>query len=516
MDTPSPFPDFSAELPGISMAADHVAAVVPDPVPLPEDCARLAAFNAGISLIPPATSSRPGQPEIMDIDAILEQLIQLTPLPFDATIIKIEPDINASPPGAAPAAPSIATTLSPSTHPPVPPLRCSTRLCLSNKKLDDFHLFTTVTDDGHSTILFNNDELADVCHYTMAHIAAKTSSTQKMTFGLAADLKRFGSKGESDVTKELTQFNKMDTFIPIQADDLTPTQRSTALTSLMFLTKKRDGTIKACTCTDGRLQCKHITKDKTTSPTISTDSIFMLAAINAHKRCCIKSSDLPGTFLNAYNDDFILMKMVGKLADLMVKTNPTLYCPFVSQDMSGRPILYVRLQKALYGLLKSALLFYKQLIADLTSIGLTLNPCNPCMANKLVNGKQFTIVWHVVDLTYSHVQQSVINNFVADLCCFYGDNIKVHTGKVHDYLGHTFDYSQADKAIISIISEFPETITGTAATPAADHLFQVRTDGHKWLSDKQARFFHHTTAQLLFASTCVRQDIQTAIAFLTT
>ncbi len=88
-------------------------------------------------------------------------------------------------------------------------------------------------------------------------------------------------------------------------------------------------------------------------PTVLTDSIFTLAAINAHKRRCIGSADLPGAFLNAS----VLMKMVEKLADLMVKTNPTLFRPFFSQDKSGRPILYVRLQKALYGLLKSALLF---------------------------------------------------------------------------------------------------------------------------------------------------------------
>ena len=252
----------------------------------------------------------------------------------------------------------------------------------------------------------------------------------------------------------------------------------------MFLTEKRDGTVKARNCADGRPQRQHIAKEETTSPTVSTDSIFTLAAIAAHERRCVGSADLPGAFLNAFNDDFVIMKMVGKLADLMVKTNPTLYRPFVNQDKSGRPILYVRLQKALYGLLKSALLCYKQLVSDLTSIGFTINPYDPCVANKMVNGSQLTVAWHVDDLTYSHAQQTVIDQFVSDLKRFYGNNIKVHTGKIHDYLGLTFDYSQDRKAIVSmdqfihrIISEFPEKITGSAATPAADHLFQIRTDG---------------------------------------
>ena len=53
----------------------------------------------------------------------------------------------------------------------------------------------------------------------------------------------------------------------------------------------------------------------------------------------------------------------------------------------------------------------------------------------------------------------------------------------------------------SIIDEFPELITGKAATPAADHLFSVRyADKAKYLPEEKAIAFHHTTAQLLFLS----------------
>jgi hypothetical protein len=36
----------------------------------------------------------------------------------------------------------------------------------------------------------------------------------------------------------------------------------------------------------------------------------------------------------------------------------------------GRQILYLRLQKALYGMMKSALLFYRKLIKELKEVGL--------------------------------------------------------------------------------------------------------------------------------------------------
>ena len=51
---------------------------------------------------------------------------------------------------------------------------------------------------------------------------------------------------------------------------------------------------------------------------------------------------------------------------------------------------------------------------------------------------------------------------------------------------------------------------------AGNCLFQVRPpDEANYLPEEQARAFHHTMAQLLFLS-CVRRDIQTTAAFLTT
>jgi hypothetical protein len=49
-------------------------------------------------------------------------------------------------------------------------------------------------------------------------------------------------------------------------------------------------------------------------------------------------------------------------------------------------------------MMKSALLFYRKLVADLRSIGFDLNPYDLCVPNKIINGHQITICWHVDDL----------------------------------------------------------------------------------------------------------------------
>ena len=155
-------------------------------------------------------------------------------------------------------------------------------------------------------------------------------------------------------------------------------------------------------------------------------------------------------------------------------------------------------------------------------MGFDINPYDPCVANKLVNEKQMTVRWHVDDLMISRVNKGKILNFVKCIKDIYGDNLVENVGKVHDYLGMTFDYAFGGevrinmcKYLSSIIADFPEQITGVSATPAADHLFKVREDGKK-LSEEQADAFHHTVYQLLFAANRARQDIQTAVSFLTT
>ena len=48
------------------------------------------------------------------------------------------------------------------------------------------------------------------------------------------------------------------------------------------------------------------------------------------------------------------------------------------------PIIYVRLKKALYGILRSSLLFYRKLRGELEAYGFKINPYDPCAGNKMV------------------------------------------------------------------------------------------------------------------------------------
>ena len=56
-------------------------------------------------------------------------------------------------------------------------------------------------------------------------------------------------------------------------------------------------------------------------------------------------------------------------------------------DKKGTPILYVRFKKAMYGLLRSSLLFYRNLCGELEECGFEINPYDPCMGNKMVRAE---------------------------------------------------------------------------------------------------------------------------------
>ena len=70
------------------------------------------------------------------------------------------------------------------------------------------------------------------------------------------------------------------------------------------------------------------------------------------------------------------MKIRGKLAALLVEMEPKVYGPFLIEESGGK-ILYVKVLKAIYGMLQSVLLFYNKLWKDLEDSGFKVNPYDP-------------------------------------------------------------------------------------------------------------------------------------------
>ena len=86
----------------------------------------------------------------------------------------------------------------------------------------------------------------------------------------------------------------------------------------------------------------------------------------------------------------IVMKITGKLVDMLVAIAPEIYGPYVVYK-NRKNTLYVIVLIALYGMLISAMLWYNKFQGNLKGIGFEFNLYNPCVANCIVKKKQQTI-----------------------------------------------------------------------------------------------------------------------------
>lgn len=59
------------------------------------------------------------------------------------------------------------------------------------------------------------------------------------------------------------------------------------------------------------------------------------------------------------------MLVKGRLAEIMVQVDPELYRKYVIHNSKGQDLLYVKMNQALFDLLKSALQFYTKIVVDL-------------------------------------------------------------------------------------------------------------------------------------------------------
>ena len=117
--------------------------------------------------------------------------------------------------------------------------------------------------------------------------------------------------------------------------ELTRDQRRAALRYLMFLKQKRCGRIKGRGCADGRKQKVYKTKEETSSPTIHIESLFLSCMIDAMEKRNVVTLDIPGAFMQADIDELIHVKLVGELADLLIKVDPS-YSKFVTYENGKR------------------------------------------------------------------------------------------------------------------------------------------------------------------------------------
>lgn len=378
------FPHIPAEFPGIQLERDlPTTGVAPDPEPAEEELARRALTNANVvgpNIIPGdnAGNDRSGTIQRINIQ-------DLHDIFHNANVQQI-PDDEDQVPDLVPRGDGedssddeeddedyecseeedveLEHTRSEdeeSEEPESTGRRASTRTMRPPKRFEDFQMLQARRD------FRQEDEIESEMIGTLGDIDEPIELMRgkeaifhciMLQCSLKQGLKKWGKRAEEGAMKEMQQLHDLESFFPRDVRTLT---REGAVITDIPEGDKDSGEIKGRTCINGAPQRDYIRKEDAASPTACMDSVFITGAINAHEGRDVATMDLPGAFLNTVTDEMVIMVLKDELCEMMCRVKLELYWRYVTCDKKGKPMLYVQLYKALYGLMRPALLFYRKL-----------------------------------------------------------------------------------------------------------------------------------------------------------
>ena len=277
---------------------------------------------------------------------------------------------------------------------------------------------------------------------------------------------------------------------PINLSTLNPLEKRKALPAVNLIKEKFGGALKGRTFADGSRQRKYLKQDESVaSPAAALESLIMTLLIDAYEGRDVGIFEIPGAYLQAKlapkpNNERVLLKLVGDFVDIMCKVNPE-HKKNVTYE-KGRKVLYMEVLQAIYGCIESALRWYELFSETLVKEGWEINPYDKCVANRMINDKQCTIVWYVDDNKVSHEDPEIVTE-VMDLMKRHFGDLTITRGNKHRFLGMNIALhphqkieiemkDQLQKAIDMFEQNDGKEVTEQVTSPATRRLREVNPD----------------------------------------
>ena len=350
-------------------------------------------------------------------------------------------------------------------------------------------------------------------------------------------LKENREQAEPAIMAELATLLTKKVFHAVDIQSLTPLQQKGILNSTMNVTQKfapssdgkgrvKDKLKARLVCGGNRQDRSMYTREETSSPTVSTTSVLLLSQLAAAERRTVISLDIGSAYLNASmpKDDplrAVHMRISPEIATFLIKLDPEM-AKFQLKNGS----VIVELDQALYGCIESAVLWYQELSSTMDTLGYTANPLDPCVFNCVRAHVQTTVAVYVDDLLITGNDAQSMAKLIDGLKKKYKE-LKVVTGKVHNYLGMVLDFTSPNYVSVSqagmtlditrdkpldAVTPHKDGHANSSKTPAPSYLFDV-TPTSDPLDPAGQKTVHSVGAKILFLGTHSRPDIITANSF---
>ena len=352
--------------------------------------------------------------------------------------------------------------------------------------------------------------------YRISKRQAEQRVVEGYRMSIAKALRKDEKSSKSAIVAELSQMISKKVWSAVNKAELTKTQLSGLIRCHMFLKEKFNAQgefekVKARLAAGGDLQDKNL-YETLSSPTVSLESVMMVVAIAAIEKRQMRSYDITGAYLEVSlpEGDEVFMYLDPVLTKILSELDPR--SATMIDEKGG---LVVKLNKALYGLVQSSLLWYKKLTSVLIAHGFVANEYDPCVLNKTVSGHQVTVCVHVDDLLVTSANERALEDFQKMLETNF-ENITARSGNLHSYLAMNIE-NTSDGITVDMRAYIDKLLDGRhitrAKSPANADLFDVPDTSPK-LSDARRKIFHSDVARLLYLAKRTRVDILTAISHL--
>jgi hypothetical protein len=155
-------------------------------------------------------------------------------------------------------------------------------------------------------------------------------------------MKVFGNKGHKASKKEIDQLHRRTCFAPLKVKEMKPSERKKAQMALMFLTEKRDKSVKGRMVYSGKPTREWLLRKDAASLTAALVSIMITGVIKAKEERDITTCNIRNAFIQALlpkkdpGEDRVVMKITGVLVNMLVDINQELYGPAVVRG-AGEP-----------------------------------------------------------------------------------------------------------------------------------------------------------------------------------
>ena len=175
--------------------------------------------------------------------------------------------------------------------------------------------------------------------------------------------------------------------------------------------------------------------------------------INTKYQLDVAIFNIPQALMQADTNEELFIYFDSAMIRLLAKMNQHQYSYALEQER-GQPIIYMHLNKALYGNLKDILHFWENLNDYLQDWDFKTNPYDWHVANKEVKKNQYTTLWHSNILKAYHKDHKVVSVIIKLPKQTYSKEsyLTVHQGKRYTYLNLDVNYKNKGKATITMIA----------------------------------------------------------------